>query len=56
MRSLNSRWIALVARKTWIRGRDESFTASAARSMSAGLHRAKTADDRTMDLTGDGLN
>ncbi len=39
--SLNSRWIALVARKTWMRGRAESRTAAPARSMSAGLQRAR---------------
>ena len=41
--SLNSRWMALVARNTWMRGFSASFTASAARSMSVGLHRASPA-------------
>ncbi len=39
--SLNSRWMALVARKTWMRGRAQSRRASPARSMSAALQRAR---------------
>ena len=35
--SLYSRWMALVARKTWTRGRGASLTACQARSMSSGL-------------------
>ena len=39
--SLNSRWMALVARKTWIRGRWASRSASQARSMSSSRQRAR---------------
>ena len=41
IRSLNSRWIELVARKTWIRGCSAALSASQARSMSASLQRAR---------------
>ena len=37
----------------WIRGRDASRTASAARSMSAACARARAGDDRALDLAGD---
>ncbi len=40
IRSLCSRWIALVARKTWIRGWAASLIADHALSMSSGLQRA----------------
>ena len=40
IRSLNSRWIELVARKTWILGCAAALSASQARSMSSSLHRA----------------
>ena len=39
--SLNSRWMALVARKTWMRGRAPRARASQARSMSSALQRAR---------------
>ena len=39
--SLNSRWMALVARKTWIRGCSACLSASQARSMSSSLQRAR---------------
>ena len=40
IRNLNSRWIALVARKTWMRERSAFCNASHARSISPSLHRA----------------
>ena len=39
--SLNSRWMALVARKTWMRASGASWSASQARSMSSSLQRAR---------------
>ena len=39
--SLNSRWMALVARKTWMRGVSAFWTASQARSMSSSRQRAR---------------
>ena len=47
--SLNSRWMALVARKTWIRARSACLTASHARSMSSWRQRAspQITDPRT---------
>ena len=56
--SLNSRWMALVARKTWMRGVGRVLSASQARSMSLSLQRARPqivgAADRVGDLA-DGL-
>ncbi len=45
IRSLCSRWIAEVARKTWIRGFWANWIASQARSMSRSLHRARPQTD-----------
>ena len=51
--SLNSRWIALVARKTWIRGGSACLTASQARSMSSSRQRASPQMTGTADGSGD---
>ena len=45
IRSLCSRWMADVARKTWIRGCWAYWIASQARSMSRSLHRARPQTD-----------
>jgi hypothetical protein len=49
-------WMSEVETKVWMRGRSASRTASHARSTSAGLARARPADDRSMDLARDGLD
>ena len=56
IRSLCSRWIADVARKTWIRGFWANWIASQARSMSRSLHRARPQTDCAGDLGGDGTD
>ena len=56
IRSLNSRCSALVARKTWSRGRGESRSASQAASMSPGTQRASAAIRGALDLAGDGAH
>ena len=50
--SLNSRWMALVARKTWIRGCSAFCSASQARSMSASLQRASPQITAPRDVLG----
>ncbi len=54
--SLNSRWMELVARKTWMRGRGASRRAAQARSMSSALQRARPQMTGPVDLAGDGLD
>ena len=54
--SLCSRWMAEVARKTWIRGFWAYWSASQARSMSRSLQRARPQTRRAGDLGGDGAD
>ena len=54
--SLNSRWMALVARKTWMRGRARRAGPRQARSMSAALQRARPQMIGPSTCAGDGLH